>query len=93
MFEHFVAVGMMSASATTEGIKMKGFDLYEQWRSCVFEVSGFTERSWDALEIWERRAWEEMDDRYIERKGLAEYVREHRNDPDSEFFESGYEGR
>jgi hypothetical protein len=42
---------------------MKGFDLYEQWRSCVFEVSGFTERSWDALEIWERRAWEEMHDR------------------------------
>lgn len=42
---------------------MKGFDLYEQWRSCVFEVSGFIATHWDSLEIWERRAWEEFQER------------------------------
>jgi hypothetical protein len=39
---------------------VKGFDLYEQWRSCVYQVSGFIAPSWDALEIWERVAWEKF---------------------------------
>lgn len=42
---------------------MKGSDLYEQWRSCVFEVSGFIAPTWEALEVWERRAWEELSER------------------------------
>jgi len=40
---------------------MKGFDLYEQWRSCVFQVSGMVAPSWDALEVWEKIAWEKFD--------------------------------
>lgn len=53
---------------------MKGFDLYEQWRSCVFEVSGFIATHWDSLEIWERRAWEELDNR-VEDQYIAKFVK------------------
>lgn len=53
---------------------MNGFDLYEQWRSCLFEVSAFVAPSWDALEVYERRAWEELDNR-VEDQYLAKFVK------------------
>src|ERR1700757_2625276 len=39
---------------------MTGFDLYEQWRSGLFAKTGFVAISWDALEVWERVAWDEL---------------------------------
>lgn len=37
---------------------MTGFDLYEQWRSALFQDTEYVAISWDALEVWERAGWE-----------------------------------